>query len=66
MGIFDSGIWNTYQDVVGGIESDNRYDIYGGANDHYDGRYQLGRDAKIDAGRALGCLLYTSPSPRDS
>ena len=66
MGIFDSGIWNTYQDVVGGIESDNRYDIYGGANDHYDGRYQLGRDAKIDAGRALGVDLLHTPEARSA
>ena len=46
--------WELYKDTVGGIESGNTYDIIGGYNDHYDGRYQMGLDAKKDAARILG------------
>ena len=66
MSVFDKDVWSKYQDVIGGIESGNRYNIFGGANDHYDGRYQLGRDAKIDAGNALGIDLSHTPEAREA
>ena len=36
--------------AVGQIESGNRYEITGGYNNHYQGRYQMGRDALADVG----------------
>ena len=39
-----------YGQAVGQIESGNRYDITGGYNNHYQGRYQMGRDALADVG----------------
>lgn len=45
--------WNLYKDTIAKIESNGIYDIKGGYNDHYDGRYQLGKDAKTDAARIL-------------
>ena len=46
--------WEIYRNTIASIESGGKYDISGGANNHYDGRYQLGRDAKIDASRIAG------------
>ena len=51
---FDGSAWNKYLDAVGHIESGNRYDIMGGANGHYAGRFQLGADALKDASRIIG------------
>ena len=31
-----------------------KYDIYGGSGVHYDGRYQMGKDAKTDGARLAG------------
>jgi hypothetical protein len=39
-----------YGQAVGPIESGNRYDIIGGYNMAYQGRYQMGRDALADVG----------------
>ncbi len=39
-----------YGQSVGQIESGNRYDITGGYNNHYQGRYQMGRAALADVG----------------
>lgn len=39
-----------YGQAVGQIESGNRYEITGGYNNHYQGRYQMGRDALADVG----------------
>jgi hypothetical protein len=39
-----------YGQSVGQIESGNRYEITGGYNNHYQGRYQMGRDALADVG----------------
>jgi hypothetical protein len=39
-----------YGQSVGQIESGNRYEITGGCNNHYQGRYQMGRDALADVG----------------
>jgi len=46
--------WDTYRNTLAAIESGGKYDIAGGSNNHYDGRYQLGRDAKTDASKQLG------------
>ena len=53
-GLFDGGQWDTYANTIGKIESSDRYDIMGGANNHYVGRYQLGDAAIKDAAKALG------------
>ena len=52
--IFSDNEFNAYADAVSGIESGGEYDIVGGANDHYVGKYQLGADAITDAANALG------------
>ena len=39
-----------YGQSVGQIESGNRYEITGGYNNHYQGRYQMGRAALADVG----------------
>ena len=52
--LFGGPGWELYKDTVGNIESKNTYDIKGGYNDHYDGRWQLGAAAKKDAARILG------------
>ena len=39
---------------MGNIESGNKYNIAGGSGGHYDGRWQLGSDAKQDAAGFLG------------
>ena len=41
---------DTYGQSVGQIESGNRYEITGGAGNHYQGRYQMGRAALADVG----------------
>jgi hypothetical protein len=44
--------WDIYRNGIAFIESSNRgYNIKGGFNDHYDGRYQLGKDAKTDGAK---------------
>ena len=52
----DKNTWNIYREELAKIESQGSggYAAKGGANDHYDGRYQLGKDAKIDAAKLLG------------
>jgi len=50
----DEQSWDIFRNTVAGIESSGRYDVYGGAGNHYDGRYQLGRDAKIDGAKVAG------------
>ncbi len=49
----DRNLWDLYREEVSRIESGGVYDIAGGANGHYDGRYQLGSSAKADASRYL-------------
>ena len=46
--------FDTFKGVVAQIESGGKYDIKGGSGDHYDGRYQLGAEAKSDAAKYLG------------
>lgn len=53
-------LWDVYREEVAAIESGGLEDPYsakGGANDHYDGMYQLGRVAKQDAAQLLGITL---------
>ena len=50
----DADTWNVYRGSLSHIESGGDYSVAGGAGKHYDGRYQLGRDAKIDAAKVLG------------
>ena len=50
-------MFEIFKEAVAQKESSGRYNIKGGANDHYDGRYQLGKDAKLDAARILGITL---------
>jgi hypothetical protein len=51
--------WDIYREELAKIESrgSGNYHAKGGANDHYDGRYQLGKDAKIDAAKLLGLKI---------
>ena len=69
-GLFDLPIseenWATYRKEISKIESGGKYNIKGGANDHYDGRYQLGKMAKLDAGRLLGIELGHSSKEREA
>ena len=51
---FSKEDWDIYRNVVGKIESGNKYDIAGGSGGHYDGRWQLGDAAKTDAASYLG------------
>jgi len=55
----EKSTWDIYREELAKIESrgSGNYHAKGGANDHYDGRYQLGKDAKIDAARLLGLEL---------
>jgi len=51
---FSADQWATFRETVGAIESGGVYDKAGGSGGHYDGRYQLGADAKTDAAKQLG------------
>ena len=50
-------LFNTFRETIAQKESSDRYNIRGGANKHYDGRYQMGEVAKLDAARILGITL---------
>lgn len=61
--MFSGDNWNTYSNAVASLESqgeEDPYSIYGGANDHYVGKYQLGASAIADASRMMG--LETTPT----
>ena len=51
---FELGDWDVYRREMAEIESAGKYGDPGGANKHYDGRYQLGRKAKKGAAAQLG------------
>jgi len=58
MGINEQ-IWKTYKDTIASIETSgfslaDSYRAIGGSGDLYDGRYQMGKMARIDAAQALG------------
>ena len=61
--------WDAYREEVAAIESGGVADPYaakGGANDHYDGMYQLGKVAKQDAAQLLGISLGHSAKEREA
>ena len=64
--IFTAFNLSVFENEVGKIESGNKYDIKGGAGNHYDGRYQMGAAAKKDAGRALGITLGHDAASREA
>ena len=47
---FDVAALNTFKNTLGRIESANDYSVRGGFNDHYLGRYQMGKAALEDVG----------------
>ena len=47
---FDVAALNTFKDTLGQIESANDYSVRGGFNDHYLGKYQMGKAALQDVG----------------
>lgn len=58
---FDMNDWRIYRESVAAIESGGasnevggEYTVAGGYNDHYDGKYQMGRVAKTSASEVLG------------
>ena len=64
----DEDMWAAYKKEVAKIESGgkkNPYQVAGGANKHYDGKYQLGKMAKADAGQLLGIELGHGKKDRD-
>ena len=60
---FTEGQWDVYKSEVAKIESQGSggYAARGGSGFHYDGKYQLGRDAKNDAIRLLKKLEIPVP-----
>jgi len=58
--------WDIYRNTIARIESTGKggYSAHGGANKHYDGRYQMGEAAKADAGQLLGISLPHDPQSR--
>ena len=50
--------WDLYRESVASIESGGKYMIQGGSGNAYDGRYQLGKNAKID-----GAKFYQAQDP---
>ena len=50
---FNSIAFLKFADAVGQIESGNQYDIVGGYNNHYQGRFQMGKAALKDVGIGL-------------
>lgn len=47
---FNSTAFLKFADAVGQIESGNEYDTVGGYNNHYQGRFQMGKAALKDVG----------------
>lgn len=64
----DPAVWDIYRTELAAIESrgSGDYTAKGGAGDHYDGRYQLGRMAKADAGQLLGIDLAHDAVSREA
>lgn len=58
--------WKNYREAIADIESKGRYNIKGGANDHYDGRYQMGKAAKEDAAALLGFDIGHKAADREA
>ena len=47
-------MWDTFRNTIADIESSGKYRVFGGNNDMYDGRYQMGSLAKTDGARMMG------------
>ena len=47
-------MWDTFRNTIADIESSGKYRVFGGNNDMYDGRYQMGSLAKTDGARIMG------------
>ena len=63
---FSNSDFGVFKNVVASIESGGKYDIAGGSGGHYDGKYQLGADAKTDGARYAGLSdPGHSPSERE-
>ena len=65
--MFDEKDFNFFLEEIAGIESsgeESPYTAIGGSGDHYDGKYQMGKDAKIEAGKILGIELLHTPEAR--
>ena len=62
----DQSMWNTYREEIAKIESAGDYSVKGGYNNHYDGRYQRGREAKTDAATLLGYSLKHDSKSREA
>ena len=50
----DKDTWDIYRREVAKIESGGKYSLKGGANKHYDGRYQIGASAKKGGAKHFG------------
>ena len=50
----DKKTWDTFRNTIADIESSGKYRVFGGNNDMYDGRYQMGSLAKTDGARIMG------------
>lgn len=64
-----SAMWDAYREEISAIESggeENPYTTKGGANNHYDGMYQLGKVAKKDAAELLGITLGHTAQEREA
>ena len=63
---FSDRTFDTFSETIKQLESSGRYDIVGGSSNAYDGAYQLGRLAKIDAGKRLGVDLKHDKESREA
>jgi len=62
----DQSMWNIYREKIADIESGGDYSVKGGYKNHYDGRYQMGEDAKKDASTLLGYSLGHDTKSREA
>jgi len=66
---FSESDFYIFKEAVAGKESSNRYNIRGGANNHYLGKYQMGKDALSDVGikynRASNRKFLTNPEQQE-
>ena len=63
---FSDRTFDTFSETIKQLQSSGRYGISGGANDAYDGAYQLGLMAKMDAGKRLGIELKHDAESREA
>ena len=66
--MFEGNKWDTFLAEIAKIESQGSggYTAKGGSGDHYDGKYQLGKAAKTEAGRILGITIGHDTASRES